>query len=328
MSNYRLSDLISQDELMHHGIKGQKWGVRRYQNKDGSLTTMGKRRYANDDFREKMKKIADNPNARKSHRKIAEQFSVETDKYRKTMLARAFVNSVAQAAIPAVVLKLTQDTKPSVNPKIFVSSIIQNYTLESMYNDMMVTRIDKKYDDDGNKKERKKEGFSHSDITLDELMHYGIKGQKWGRRRYQNEDGSLTPEGAKRYGSEEKFNKYYEKDIKRESDHMKLYQHQANKASKDLNDISDDRYNKRIKKMKETNEEEIRDKVYKMTDQELKEAVNRMNMEERYAQIMKDRTKIDVGRSKSEKFMDFSAAALSTVASGLTIAIMLKELQK
>ena len=28
-------------ELMHHGVKGQKWGVRRYQNKDGSLTEEG-----------------------------------------------------------------------------------------------------------------------------------------------------------------------------------------------------------------------------------------------------------------------------------------------
>lgn len=30
--------------LMHHGIKGQKWGVRRYQNEDGSYTTLGKKR--------------------------------------------------------------------------------------------------------------------------------------------------------------------------------------------------------------------------------------------------------------------------------------------
>ena len=34
-----------QNELYHHGIKGQKWGVRRFQNKDGSLTPAGKRRY-------------------------------------------------------------------------------------------------------------------------------------------------------------------------------------------------------------------------------------------------------------------------------------------
>lgn len=31
------------------------------------------------------------------------------------------------------------------------------------------------------------------------LMHHGIKGQKWGVRRFQNEDGSLTPEGRARY---------------------------------------------------------------------------------------------------------------------------------
>lgn len=33
------------NELYHHGIKGQKWGVRRYQNPDGTLTAAGKKRY-------------------------------------------------------------------------------------------------------------------------------------------------------------------------------------------------------------------------------------------------------------------------------------------
>ena len=33
------------DNLQHHGIKGQKWGVRRFQKKDGSLTPAGKERY-------------------------------------------------------------------------------------------------------------------------------------------------------------------------------------------------------------------------------------------------------------------------------------------
>lgn len=33
-----------ENELYHHGVKGQKWGVRRYQNTDGSLTYAGKKR--------------------------------------------------------------------------------------------------------------------------------------------------------------------------------------------------------------------------------------------------------------------------------------------
>lgn len=36
--------MLYNDELYHHGVKGMKWGVRRYQNKDGSLTAAGKKR--------------------------------------------------------------------------------------------------------------------------------------------------------------------------------------------------------------------------------------------------------------------------------------------
>lgn len=38
----------SYDDLQHHGILGQKWGVRRFQNKDGSLTSAGRKRYDDD----------------------------------------------------------------------------------------------------------------------------------------------------------------------------------------------------------------------------------------------------------------------------------------
>lgn len=37
-----------------------------------------------------------------------------------------------------------------------------------------------------------------------ELYHHGIKGQKWGIRRFRNEDGSLTPAGKERYGADER----------------------------------------------------------------------------------------------------------------------------
>ena len=39
------------DDLQHHGIKGQKWGVRRFQNEDGSLTAKGRKRYGEDRYK-------------------------------------------------------------------------------------------------------------------------------------------------------------------------------------------------------------------------------------------------------------------------------------
>lgn len=52
---------MENSELTHHGIKGQRWGVRRYRNTDGSLTEAGKKRYNPDnnaDEPSRAKKIA------------------------------------------------------------------------------------------------------------------------------------------------------------------------------------------------------------------------------------------------------------------------------
>lgn len=42
---------------------------------------------------------------------------------------------------------------------------------------------------------------------MNEIYHHGIKGQKWGVRRYQFADGSLTPAGEKRYYINQNSNK-------------------------------------------------------------------------------------------------------------------------
>ena len=60
-------------------------------------------------------------------------------------------------------------------------------------------------------------GFPYSD----ELFHFGIKGQKWGIRRYQNPDGTLTAAGKARYGTE--VERTAAKDAQRVSDARVAY---------------------------------------------------------------------------------------------------------
>lgn len=70
-----------------------------------------------------------------------------------------------------------------------------------------------------------------------ELYHHGTKGQKWGVRRYQNPDGSLTPLGRIRYGTPENFRKSY---IKSKSKKATRSTKSDNKPSRDIKNMSDE----------------------------------------------------------------------------------------
>ena len=164
-------------------------------------------------------------------------------------------------------------------------------------------------------------------ISEEELRHHGIKGQKWGVRRYQNEDGSLTAKGKQRYGSKENFEREYpqesKKKLKKAKQEVDTYKDAAGKAQRGM----EEGRQKKNKKQRENVEADVRERAYKMSDQELRDAVNRLNMEERYAQVMREREYVEVGKSKAEKFMDHTLTALNIASTGLAIAIAVKELK-
>lgn len=93
-----------------------------------------------------------------------------------------------------------------------------------------------------------------------DLCHYGIKGQKWGVRRYQNEDGTLTNAGKARYGTAENFNnKMSLKKANRES--RKAYSKWYNRAADPFRNITkkqraktDDLQDKMLDSMKNAEE--------------------------------------------------------------------------
>lgn len=141
----------------------------------------------------------------------------------------------------------------------------------------------------------------------DELKHYGIKGMKWGVRRFQNSDGSLTSEGRKRYSGND----------------LKEAQKKVDKGKAMVDGVK----KTRVKAAEKQHEKKIKDDLSKMSDQELRGIINRLNMEERYTQVMKSRG-VEAGKNRVDKILEYAGTALTIGSSALSIMIAIKELQK
>lgn len=92
------------DILAHHGIKGQHWGVRRFQNSDGSLTPKGKKRYLKEVERDMTQHFKSNISSEAAkvssinRNGTAAQGQRWGDAYRKGKVTKEDANQVKKAA--------------------------------------------------------------------------------------------------------------------------------------------------------------------------------------------------------------------------------------
>ena len=158
------------------------------------------------------------------------------------------------------------------------------------------------------------------------LEHAGIKGMKWGVRRFQNPDGTLTEAGKKRYDRDTRNMKDKEKAkykadpdkwVKEDMESGRKLANEANTLTKQLGSQVD----KSIKNQKRPKVD-----LSNMTDQEMRSQINRAALERQYIDEFYP-AKVSKGKVAVKKTLEVAGDVLAVTATSLAIATAIKELR-
>lgn len=165
--------------------------------------------------------------------------------------------------------------------------------------------------------------YTHSD----ELYHYGTKGMKWGVRRYQNKDGSLTNAGKKRYDrdlsehdtdwAKKNPNANPERWVKEDLSRTKRLVDETSQMTGKLKRAADDS----IK-----NNPKVKMDLSSMSDKEMRDAINRALLERQYNDMFAPQ-KSTKGREYASKTLEIAGNVLGVTGSALAIALAIKDLR-
>ena len=169
--NYRLK---KETTLTHRGIKGQKHGVRRYQYLNGTYTELGNERY-------RPKKGNSSENAL----------------FASSVIATAGMLALSNPVIVTTALSAAKTT--AAIGKVACAAALANPAIGGALLPAVGVAGSLVLLDTIVSKMKHGEDMEVKRLSQNELYHHGIKGQRWGVRRYQNIDGSLTALGRSRY---------------------------------------------------------------------------------------------------------------------------------
>ena len=321
------NDYLEIYSLYHHGIKGQRWGVRRFQNEDGTLTDEGKQRYSQQV--NKIKELGDVYGQLESMTRelnLRDASKEAKDKGQKILVSKDFKQKYDSLIKKAEDLE-KKYSKEKINVEIKKMDDGADYVVTSIYDKKLegiveyYSLIDEKKSD-----VKHKEDYTMDFLELKELYHHGIKGQKWGMRRYQNRDGTLTEAGKERYGVKGDSNemskegkKLYEKDIRESHESVMDTLAAARTIANESANLAAPKKGSKL----------VNEKDYtKMSDEELRKKVNRLQMERQYGDLVGDNKYVMTGREKVRETLQTVGSLITIVGGAVGIVYTVNKLTK
>lgn len=168
---------------------------------------------------------------------------------------------------------------------------------------------------------------------MNELYHFGIKGMRWGVRRYQNSDGTLTEAGQRRYDRDLASNAKRKKDKRIPEEGLKdpnRWVREDNERTKGLIDatsrLNNDLKNANRESMNRAKNKRQKMDLSNMTDKEMRDQINRAFLEKQYNDMF-NAPQVSKGREFATNVLEVAGSTLAITSSALGIALAIKELK-